>query len=99
MGGERYGAYGKRVRLQQLKYGSSRLVDKASGLLVKEVEVSLGTDELLPTERERLNVERWRGDATGRSSRTDDHDGLASPASAASKLSSRTASSTFEDIV
>merc|ERR1711972_413824 len=112
--GERYGAHGKRVRLQQLKHGSGRVVNKASGLLVKEVEVSVDTEELLPTEREYLNVERWRGDATGRTSRTDDHDEAASPASpasagsavpgvsavsAASKPSSSTAASTFEDIV
>merc|ERR1712190_576635 len=94
--GERYGAYGKRVRLQQLKYGSGRVVNKASGLLVKEVEVSMETEELLPTEREHLNVERWRGDTTGRVSRTDHHD---EPASPASKPTSTIASSTFEDIV
>merc|ERR1711948_90693 len=98
--GERYGAHGKRVRLQQLKYGSGRVVNKASGLLVKEVEVSMDTEELLPTEREHLNVERWRGDVTGRTSRTDAHAepvsqfsagsavSGASPASAASKPSS-----------
>merc|ERR1711972_140727 len=50
--GERYGACGKKVRLQQLKYGSGRVVSKASGLLVKELEVSMETEELLPTERE-----------------------------------------------
>merc|ERR1711972_1095644 len=112
--GERYGAHGKRVRLQQLKHGSGRVVNKASGLLVKEVEGSMETEELLPTEREHLNVERWRGDTTGRTSRTDGHDEPASPASpasagsavpgvsavsAASKPSSSTAASTFEDIV
>merc|ERR1711972_1064689 len=112
--GERYGAHGKRVRLQQLKYGSGRVVNKASGLLVKEVEVSKETEELLPTEREHLNVERWRGDMTGRTSRTDDHDGPTSPASAGSALSgvvpasaaskpnsttASSAASTFEDIV
>merc|ERR1712203_636868 len=56
--GERYGAYGKRVRLQQLKPCSGRVVNKASGLLVKELEVSMESDELLPAEREHLNVER-----------------------------------------
>merc|ERR1712039_740665 len=102
--GERYGAHGKRVRLQQLKHGSSRVVNKASGLLVKEVEVSMETDELLPAEREHLNVERWRGDATGRTSRTDDKVEPASTASAVSvasgisKPGSTTASSTFEDV-
>merc|ERR1712190_463308 len=74
--GERYGAYGKRVRLQQLKPGSGRVVNKAGGLLDKELEVSMKSDELLPAEREHLNVERWRGDITGRSSRTGDHDEL-----------------------
>merc|ERR1711948_5290 len=85
--GERYGAYGKRVRLQHLKHGSGRVVNKASGLLVKEVEVSMETEEFLPTEREHLNVERWRGDVTGRTSRTDDHDEPASPLSAGSAVS------------
>merc|ERR1712190_567423 len=79
--GERYGAYGKRVRLQQLKHGSGRVVNKASGLLVKEVKVSMETEELLPTEREHLNVERWRGDVTGRISSTDGHGEAVSPAS------------------
>merc|ERR1712190_305813 len=87
--GERYGAHGKKVRLQQLKYGSGRVVSKASGLLVKEVEVSMDTEEVLPTEREHLNVERWRGDATSRTSRTGDHEEAASPAS---KLGATTAS-------
>merc|ERR1712066_980746 len=94
--GERYGAHGKRVRLQQLKYGSGRVVNKASGLLVKEVEVSMETEELLPTEREHLNVERWRGDVTSRTLRTDECDEAAAPAS---KSGSTTASSTFEDVV
>merc|ERR1712203_1312227 len=94
--GERYGAYGKKVRLQQLKYGSGRVVSKASGLLVKEVEVSMETQELLPTEREHLNVERWRGDVASRTSRADGRDEVASPPS---KPTSSTASSTFEDIV
>merc|ERR1712203_1241103 len=56
--GERYGAYGKRVRSQQLKHGSGRVVNKAGGLLVKELEVSMESEELLPTQREHLNVER-----------------------------------------
>merc|ERR1712203_194616 len=100
--GERYGAYGKRVRLQQLKPGSGRVVDKASGLLVKELEVSMETEELLPTEREHLNVERRRGDVFGRTSRTDDHDervSPASPASPASKPGSTMASATLNDMV
>merc|ERR1711941_207641 len=76
--GERYASYGKRVRLQQLKPGSGRVVNKAGGLLVKELEVSMESDELLPAEREHLNVERWRGDVTSRSTGTGDHDELAS---------------------
>merc|ERR1712039_113301 len=79
--GERYGAYGKRVRLQQLKPGSGRVVNKAGGLLVKELELSMESDELLPAEREHLNVERWRGEMTSRISRTDDLEEGASPVS------------------
>merc|ERR1712203_993967 len=94
--GERYGAYGKRVRLQQLKPGSGRVVNKASGLLVKELEVSMESDELLPAEREHLNVERWRGDETSRSSRAGDRDDRASPVS---KLGSTTASSASDELV
>merc|ERR1712060_714150 len=94
--GERYGAYGKRVRLQQLKPGSGRVVNKAGGLLVKELEVSMESDELLPAEREHLNVERWRGDMTGRSSLTGDDEEAELPAS---KPGSTTASSTLGDIV
>merc|ERR1712203_1166141 len=94
--GERYGAHGKRVRLQQLKHSCGRLVDKAGGLLVNELEVTMESDELLPAEREHLNVERWRGDITGRSSRTGDHDELASPAS---RPCSTTTSSDFDVIV
>merc|ERR1712151_778228 len=94
--GERYGAYGKRVRLQQLKHGSGRLVNKAGGLLVKEVEVSMKSDELLPAEREHLNVESWRGEVTSRSSRASDHDEVASPAS---KPGSTRASSALDGIV
>merc|ERR1719343_344647 len=40
--GERYGAYGKRVRLQQLKPVSGRVVNKAGGLLVKELKPGSG---------------------------------------------------------
>merc|ERR1719382_893313 len=94
--GERYGAYGKRVRLQQLKPGSGRVVNKAGGLLVKELEVSMESDELLPAEREHLNVERWRGDETSRSSRTGDRDEAELPAS---KPGSTTASSASDEIV
>merc|ERR1712151_1441720 len=94
--GERYGACGKRVRLQELKPGSGRVVNKAGGLLVKELEVSMEIDELLPAEREHLNVERWRGDVTSRSSRASDHDEVASPGS---KPCPSTASSATHEIV
>merc|ERR1719382_1221348 len=77
--GERYGAFGKRVRLQQLKHSCGRLVDKAGGLLVKELEVTMESDELLPAEREHLNVERRRGEVTSRSLHTGDLDGLSPP--------------------
>merc|ERR1712060_578838 len=94
--GERYGAYGKRVRLQQLKHGSGRVVNKAGGLLVKELEVSMETEELLPTKREHLNVERRRGDVTSRSSRMGAREETSSPAS---KPGSTTASSASDEIV
>mmetsp|Transcript_87599 Transcript_87599/g.268033 ORF Transcript_87599/g.268033 Transcript_87599/m.268033 type:complete len:297 (-) Transcript_87599:33-923(-) len=57
--GERYGALGKRVRLQQLKPGCGKVVRKAGGLLVKELDVSLESEEVLPAEREHFNVESF----------------------------------------
>jgi len=62
--GERYGAaqrmdgsYGKTVTIQQLKEGCGKIVEKSSGLLVKELIVSVESEEVLPAEREHLNVE------------------------------------------
>merc|ERR1712232_964586 len=45
--GERYGELGKRVRLQLLHPGSSRIVDKASNLLVKEVTLATENERAL----------------------------------------------------
>merc|ERR1712060_370796 len=94
--GERYGALGKRVRLQQLKHSCGRLVDKAGGLLVKELEVTMESDELLPAKREHLNVERWRGEVTSRSLHTGDLDGLAPPGP---RIGSGTASPVCDEVV
>lgn len=60
--GERYGAYGKKVKLQELKPGCGKIVENASGLLVKELEVAVESEELLPAERHHLNVENWMED-------------------------------------
>jgi len=57
--GERYGAHGKTVKLQQLKPGSFKLVQKSAGLMVKELSVSVESEEVLESEREHLNVEHW----------------------------------------
>merc|ERR1712217_667592 len=57
--GERYGAYKKKVTLQELKPQSASIVQKSSGLLVKELTVRLVEEEVLPAEREHLNVERF----------------------------------------
>jgi len=56
--GERYGAHGKTVKLQQLKPTSERIVRKSAGLLVKEMSLHVEEEEVLPTQREHLNVER-----------------------------------------
>merc|ERR1712039_919691 len=45
--GERYGELGKRVTLQLLHPGSSRIVDKASNLLVKELTLAAEDEKLL----------------------------------------------------
>merc|ERR1712232_1073667 len=45
--GERYGNLGKRVTLQLLHPGSSRIVDKASNLLVKEVALAVVDENVL----------------------------------------------------
>eukprot|EP00401_Gymnodinium_catenatum_P063614 CAMPEP_0117560412 /NCGR_PEP_ID=MMETSP0784-20121206/53861_1 /TAXON_ID=39447 /ORGANISM="" /LENGTH=624 /DNA_ID=CAMNT_0005357817 /DNA_START=90 /DNA_END=1964 /DNA_ORIENTATION=+ len=62
--GERYGALGKRVTLQQLQPGSSRLVRKAEGLLVKEVALVTAGARPLPARPHHFNVE-GRADTSG----------------------------------
>mmetsp|Transcript_82021 Transcript_82021/g.240787 ORF Transcript_82021/g.240787 Transcript_82021/m.240787 type:complete len:632 (-) Transcript_82021:19-1914(-) len=59
--GERYGALGKRLTLQELKPRSSRLVSNAAGLLVEEITLSGDGEEVVPQEREHLHVERFPG--------------------------------------
>jgi len=58
---ERYGALGKQVTLQQLKPGSTRLVSDARGLLQKELVLQMEAEDLLPPQRQHLNVERYFG--------------------------------------
>merc|ERR1712050_599439 len=55
--GERYGELGKRVTLQLLHPGSSRIVHKAANLLVKEIAVSSADERVLDAPRYRHNVE------------------------------------------
>lgn len=57
--GERYGELGKRVTLQLLHPGSSRIVDKASNLLVKELTLSSEDDRVLASPRFRHNIEGY----------------------------------------
>jgi SulP family sulfate permease len=57
--GERYGAHGKKVTLQQLKPQCASIVQKSAGLLVKELAVAIVEEEVLPDEREHLNVEHF----------------------------------------
>merc|ERR1712039_337863 len=45
--GERYGELGKRVTLQLLHPGSSRIVDKAANLLVKELTLATEDEKVL----------------------------------------------------
>jgi len=64
--GERYGELGKRVTLQLLHPGSSRIVHKAENLLVKELTLASASERLLDSPRYRRNVESFRqsfGDA------------------------------------
>eukprot|EP00930_Biecheleria_cincta_P035562 TRINITY_DN24455_c0_g1_i1.p1 TRINITY_DN24455_c0_g1~~TRINITY_DN24455_c0_g1_i1.p1 ORF type:complete len:641 (-),score=117.18 TRINITY_DN24455_c0_g1_i1:193-2070(-) len=56
--GERYGELNKKVTLQQMKAGSSRLVSDARGLLKKELVLQAEDEQLLPPERLQMNVER-----------------------------------------
>lgn len=57
--GERYGTHGKRVKLQQLRASCGKIVEKSRGLLVKELDVRVLDEKVLPTEREHLNVEQF----------------------------------------
>jgi len=57
--GERYGELGKHVRLQLLHPGSSRIVDKAANLLVKELTLSGEGDRVLDSPRFRHNIEGY----------------------------------------
>merc|ERR1719254_465119 len=57
--GERYGEAGKRVTLQLLHPGSSRIVDKAANLLVKELTLSSEDDRVLASPRFRHNIEGY----------------------------------------
>jgi len=57
--GERYGELGKRVKLQLLHPGSSRIVDKASNLLVKELTLSREDDRVLDSPRFRHHIESY----------------------------------------
>merc|ERR1712039_1014879 len=64
--GERYGELGKRVTLQLLHPGSSRIVHKAANLLVREIALSSAEERVLDSPRYRRNVESFRqsfGDA------------------------------------
>lgn len=57
--GERYGELGKRVTLQLLHPGSSRIVDKASNLLVKEVTLATEHEKVLDSERFHHHIEGY----------------------------------------
>jgi len=55
--GERYGELGKRLTLQLLHPGSSRIVHKAANLLVKEITLSSAEEQVLDAPRYRHHVE------------------------------------------
>jgi SulP family sulfate permease len=55
--GERYSELGKRLTLQLLHPGSSRIVHKAAGLLVKEITLSSAEERVLDSPRYRHHVE------------------------------------------
>jgi len=57
--GERYGELGKRVTLQLLHPGSSRIVDKAANLLVKEVTLASDGERILDSPRFRRHIEGY----------------------------------------
>lgn len=58
--GERYAQLGKRITLQLLHPGSSRIVDKAANLLVKEITVSTEGSRVLDTPSFRHHIEGYR---------------------------------------
>jgi len=55
--GERYGAFNKKVSLYNLQPTCSKIVGKASGLLVKELELAAENGQPLGTRRHHYNVE------------------------------------------
>merc|ERR1712194_72587 len=55
--GERHGELGKRVTLQLLHPGSSRIVHKAANLLVREITLSSAQEQVLDAPRYRHHVE------------------------------------------
>merc|ERR1712190_60650 len=57
--GERYGELGKRVKLQLLHPGSSRIVDKAANLLVKEVMLDAVDEKELDSPRFHHHIEGY----------------------------------------
>lgn len=57
--GERYGAVGKTVKLQELKPASGKILRKSAGLLVKEVSMRVENEEQLSATREHMSVEHF----------------------------------------
>jgi len=57
--GERYGELGKHVTLQLVHPGSSRIVDKASNLLVKEVVLAVVDENVLNSPRFHHHIEGY----------------------------------------
>jgi len=57
--GERYGELGKRVTLQLLQQGSSRIVSKARNLLTKELTLASDGEKVLNSPRFRRNIEGY----------------------------------------
>jgi len=57
--GERYAELGKRVTLQLLHPGNSRIVEKAQNLLVKELTLEAGGRRVLEEASDRRNIESY----------------------------------------
>jgi len=70
--GERYGALGKRVTLQLLQQGSSRIVSKAQNLLTKELTLASEGEKVLDVPRFRHNIEGYRQTFTADASAGED---------------------------